>query len=64
MTVRKLPSGKWPLQYFPYGRGGKRIRKQFATKGEALSYERRLMNNASNQPVNDSAVTLSAFVER
>ncbi|MBJ8746076.1 tyrosine-type recombinase/integrase [Citrobacter farmeri] len=64
MTVRKLPSGKWLLQCFPYGRGGKRIRKQFATKGEALSHERRLMNNASSQPVNDNAVTLSTFVER
>lgn len=64
MTVRKLPSGKWLLQCFPYGRDGKRIRKQFATKGEALSHERRLMNNASNQPINDRAVTLSAFVER
>ena len=64
MTVRKLPSGKWLCQCFPYGRNGKRIRKQFATKGEALSHERRLMNNATSQPINDNAVTLSAFVNR
>lgn len=64
MTVRKLPSGKWLCQCFPYGRDGKRIRRQFATKGEALSYERRTMNSAISQEVNDSAVTLSAFVER
>ncbi|SWS20487.1 phage integrase [Klebsiella pneumoniae] len=47
MTVRKLPSGKWLCQCFPHGRDGKRIRRQFATKGEALSYERRTMNNAT-----------------
>ncbi|MGS6323850.1 hypothetical protein ACVGWC_19100, partial [Enterobacter hormaechei] len=28
MAVRKLPSGKWLCQCFPYGRDGKRIRKQ------------------------------------
>lgn len=64
MTVRKLPSGKWLCQCFPYGRDGKRIRKQFATKGEALSFERRTMYSAASQPVNDNTVTLSAFVER
>ena len=64
MTVRKLPSGKWLCQCFPYGRDGKRIRKQFATKGEALSYERRTMNSVASQAINDCAVTLSAFVER
>lgn len=64
MAVRKLPSGKWLCECYPYGAIGKRIRKQFATKGEALSHERRLMNNASTQAINDNAVTLSAFVER
>lgn len=64
MTVRKLPSGKWLCECYPYGAVGKRFRKQFATKGEALSYERRLMNNASTQAINDNAVTLSVFVDR
>lgn len=64
MTVRKLPTGKWICECYPYGATGKRIRKQFATKGEALSHERRLMNNASSQVINDNAVTLSAFVGR
>lgn len=41
MTVRKLPSGKWLCQCFPYGRDGKRIRRQFATKGEAIFHGRR-----------------------
>ncbi|QKN81347.1 tyrosine-type recombinase/integrase [Scandinavium goeteborgense] len=64
MTVRKLPSGKWLSECYPYGANGKRIRKQFATKGEALSHERRLVNNTIPQLVNDNAVSLSAFVER
>ncbi|WP_294901906.1 phage integrase [Tatumella sp. UBA2305] len=64
MTVRKISSGKWLCQCFPYGREKIRIRKLFATKGEALSYERRVINKASGQPVNENAVTLSAFVER
>ncbi|KMK28956.1 integrase [Pluralibacter gergoviae] len=64
MAVSKLPSGKWLCQCFPYGRDGKRIRKQFATKGEALSYERRLMNSAAGATLNDNAVTLSAFVDK
>ena len=44
MTVRKLATGKWLLECYPSGADGKRIRKQFVTKGEALSHERRLMN--------------------
>lgn len=64
MTVRKLPSGKWLCECYPYGATGKRIRKQFVIKGEARSHERCLMNNFSNQAINYNAVTLSAFVGR
>ncbi|WP_337264676.1 MULTISPECIES: phage integrase [unclassified Serratia (in: enterobacteria)] len=42
MAVRKSPGGKWICEIYPQGREGKRIRKLFATKGEALSYERQL----------------------
>lgn len=64
MTVSKLPSGKWLCQCFPYGRDGKRIRKQFATKGEALSFERRQMNQANGAGVNDNTQRLSDLVNR
>lgn len=64
MTVRKLPSGKWLCECYPHGASGKRIRKQFATKGEALSHERRLMNNSAGQILNENTVTLSALIER
>ncbi|EKN5126393.1 TPA: tyrosine-type recombinase/integrase [Yersinia enterocolitica] len=64
MAVSKLPSGKWLCQCFPYGRDGKRIRKQFATKGEALSYERRMTVNKQDINLTVSAVRLAELVER
>ena len=48
MAVSKLQNGKWLCQCFPDGRDGTRIRKRFATKGEALAYERQLMIAAEN----------------
>lgn len=50
MTVKKLPSGKWLMQCFPLGRDGKRVRKQFATKSEALAYERHIIDEYANKP--------------
>lgn len=50
MTVKKLPSGKWLMQCFPFGRDGKRVRKQFATKSEALAYERHIIDEHANRP--------------
>ncbi len=39
MTIRKQPNGKWLCECYPNGRDGKRVRKQFATKGEAVAFE-------------------------
>lgn len=39
MAIRKLPEGGWLSELYPNGANGKRIRKKFATKGEALAYE-------------------------
>ncbi|CAI9413485.1 phage integrase [Lelliottia sp. T2.26D-8] len=50
MTVKKLANGKWQAQVFPNGRDGKRIRRQFATKGEALAYERHIKEQAQDKP--------------
>lgn len=33
MAVRKLTTGKWLCECYPAGRSGRRVRKQFATKG-------------------------------
>ncbi|WP_042858802.1 site-specific integrase [Dickeya sp. NCPPB 3274] len=50
MAVRKLASGKWLCECYPFGREGKRVRKQFATKGEALAFERFTMEESENKP--------------
>lgn len=43
MSVRKHPSGGWVSELYPNGRRGKRVRRKFATKGEALAYEQHTM---------------------
>ena len=50
MAVGKLPNGKWQAQVFPNGRDGKRIRRQFATKGEALSFEKHIKDQTQDKP--------------
>lgn len=65
MTIRKLPSGKWLCECYPHGKAtGNRVRKQFATKGEALSYERRLLVNKNTLEVGVAAVKLIDLVQR
>ncbi|MEQ4672209.1 tyrosine-type recombinase/integrase [Providencia manganoxydans] len=64
MAVRKLPSGKWICECYPNGRNGGRIRKQFATRGEALSFERKLQPNDSASGSTKQALKLSELVER
>lgn len=50
MTVRKLTTGMWLCECYPTGATGKRIRKQFATKGEALAFERYTMEEIDDKP--------------
>lgn len=50
MSVSKLANGKWQAQVFPNGRDGRRIRRQFATKGEALAFERHVKEQAQDKP--------------
>ena len=50
MAVNKLSNGKWQAQVFPNGRDGRRVRRQFATKGEALAFERHLKEQAQDKP--------------
>lgn len=53
MTVRKLNNGQWIADFYAVNRSngnqGKRIRKKFATKGEALAFE-----NYSLQKIEDA----------
>ena len=53
MSVRKVNDGKskpWLCECYPQGRGGKRIRKRFATKGEALAFEKFTMREVDEKP--------------
>ncbi|ATG72904.1 hypothetical protein AN401_02715 [Zobellella denitrificans] len=56
MAVRKLSSGKWLVEVYPEGRPTKarpkvpRVRKQFATKGEALNFERWVLSESESKP--------------
>lgn len=50
MAVSKLTNGKWQAQVFPNGRDGRRIRRQFATKGEAMAFERHIKEQTQDKP--------------
>lgn len=50
MTVTKQPDGKWLCDVYLDGRGSKRKRKKFATKGEALAFEAYLIEEADKKP--------------
>lgn len=54
MTVRKLISGQWIADFYTVnrsnGKKGKRIRKKFATKGEALAFESYTLQKIDNSP--------------
>ncbi|HHJ4521822.1 TPA: tyrosine-type recombinase/integrase, partial [Citrobacter freundii] len=45
MAIRKNPAGGWICELYPNGAKGKRIRKKFATKGEALAFEQYTIQN-------------------
>ncbi len=65
MAVRKLTTGKWLCECYPAGRSGRRVRKQFATKGEALAFERYTMGKRSKAWLGESVDrrTLKDMVE-
>ncbi|WP_050932768.1 recombinase, partial [Vibrio harveyi] len=53
MTVRNLKDGSkkpWLCECYPNGRDNARVRKRFATKGEASSYELFLMRDVDAKP--------------
>lgn len=50
MAIRKLDTGKWICECYPSGRTGKRVRRQFSTKGEAVAFERHTMEEFKSKP--------------
>ncbi|ELV8552500.1 tyrosine-type recombinase/integrase [Vibrio fluvialis] len=53
MSIRNLKDGStkpWICECYPTGRSGKRVRKRFATKGEATAYEKFIMREIDDKP--------------
>lgn len=53
MSIRNLKDGNrkpWLCECYPQGRSGKRVRKRFATKGEALAFEKFTMKEVDEKP--------------
>ncbi|PSV17152.1 integrase [Photobacterium kishitanii] len=53
MAIRNLKDNSknpWLCECYPQGREGKRIRKRFSTKGEAITFERFTMKEMDNKP--------------
>lgn len=54
MSVRKLPDGQWIADFYTVdrsnGKDGKRIRKKFSTKGEALAFENYTLQRIDDSP--------------
>lgn len=50
MAIRKQPDGKWLCECYPNGRNGKRVRKQFKTRAEAIAYEQYHLEEAKAKP--------------
>lgn len=53
MSIRNLKDGSkkpWLCECYPQGHSGKRVRKRFATKGEANNYEFYLMKEIIDKP--------------
>ncbi|BEN26852.1 phage integrase [Serratia marcescens] len=66
MTISKLDSGNYLVDVRPQGRNGKRIRKRFATKGEAQQFERWIIATQNNKEWVDKPSdrrTLTEFID-
>ncbi|NRN27093.1 phage integrase [Photorhabdus heterorhabditis] len=64
MAISKLPNGKWLCQCFPDGRNGRRVRRIFTTKGEAMAYERQLQQKQVINVDTSNIQRLSELVNR
>lgn len=66
MSIKKLNDGQYLVDIRPTGRNGKRIRKQFDKKAEAVAFERYTMATHKDKPWADKPVDarpLSALIE-
>jgi integrase len=49
MSIRKQPNGKYLVELYPHGRGGKRVRKTFKTQAEAKRFEQFTHSNGEEK---------------
>ncbi|MBF6636221.1 tyrosine-type recombinase/integrase [Rouxiella silvae] len=54
MAIRKQSDGWWLSELYPNGAKGRRIRKKFATKGEAIAYEQHTIIKPWHEEQEDS----------
>ncbi|WP_192033446.1 site-specific integrase [Pantoea agglomerans] len=50
MAIKKQPNGEWLADFYLDGRGSRRIRQKFATKGEAVAFENYTRDEAKQKP--------------
>ncbi|MCU5773102.1 tyrosine-type recombinase/integrase [Erwiniaceae bacterium BAC15a-03b] len=50
MAISKLSSGEWQCDFRVDGRGSRRVRKSFSTKGEAVAYQSYYLGEAEDKP--------------
>lgn len=50
MAIRKLNTGKWLCECYLNGRGGKRVRRQFKTRAEAIAFEQYTQEETKAKP--------------
>ncbi|GEA51399.1 integrase [Vibrio inusitatus NBRC 102082] len=66
MTIKKVGNNKqkpWLLDAYPNGRDKNRVRKHFATKGEAVQHEKYLLKQANEKPSLDDKGERRKLVE-
>jgi integrase len=56
LSIKKQKDGRYKLEIYPHGREGKRVRKLFETKAEAIRYERHILDSANNDPWNKKEI--------
>lgn len=50
MAIRKLSTGKWLCECYLNGREGKRVRRQFKTRAEAIAFEQYTLDESKAKP--------------
>lgn len=50
MSIKKLDTGEWLADFRPNGRGGRRYRKKFSAKAEAVRYESYIRSKVTEKP--------------